>query len=280
MASYIAKLISVQNPRPSDYAEPFAGGAGAALRLLVDEEVSRVHLNDLNPGIAAFWRCVFWKTEEFADRIESEEVNIEAWRRHAEVYANPCRYEDIELGFSTFFLNRCNRSGILDARPIGGLDQSGKWKIDARFNRESLAYRVRFLGQYRERVSVTQLDAREFLRSIELSHERFFVYIDPPYLAQGDDLYLDSLKPNDHAQLASLLRSSPLRWLLTYDTQEWIINDLYVGMRALEFDLAHTAQVQHVGTEYAIFSSDLRLPDEDQQLARSIGRWIVEGGLA
>ena len=88
LAPYIARLIAAQPARPTSYAEPFAGGAGAALRLLIDEHVQSIHINDLNPGIAAFWRCVFYDTERFARRIESAEVNLERWVDAREVYSH------------------------------------------------------------------------------------------------------------------------------------------------------------------------------------------------
>ena len=47
-----------------------------------------------------------------------------------------------ELGFAAFYLNRTNRSGILNAGVIGGKKQDGKWEMDARFNRDNLASRI------------------------------------------------------------------------------------------------------------------------------------------
>jgi DNA adenine methylase len=273
MAPYIARLLASQDPRPRAYAEPFAGGAGAALRLLVDEEVSTIYINDLSPGIAAFWRCVFEHTDALTARIMEAPVDVDAWHTARAIYEQPQGHSDLALGFATFFLNRCNRSGILGARPIGGLDQTGRWKIDARFNRDNLADRVRLLGGYRGRVHVSQLDARDFLRTLEAQGTDVLVYVDPPYLVQGEDLYLDSLRPEDHAELAGLLRASGLPWFLTYDVHEQITTGLYGGLRTAEFDIAHTAQKQHIGAEYAVFSDALTVPGID--LMRSgASRWI------
>ena len=263
LAPYIARLLSAQLVRPHSYAEPFAGGAGAALRLLVDEEVHSIQINDLSPGVAAFWRCVFQETEAFAQRVEKDEISLDAWNEARSIYEKPAGKSDLDLGFATFFLNRCNRSGILTARPIGGLDQSGRWKIDARFNREGLASRVRFLGQYRHRVTVTQQDARDFIRGLGPIGKQVLVYVDPPYLVQGDGLYLSSLNLNDHRELSQLLRSSTFPWILTYDVHERITRELYKGLRTVEFDIAHTAQVQHVGSEYAVFGPSLMVPGLD-----------------
>jgi DNA adenine methylase len=274
LAPYIARLIAAQHERPKSYAEPFAGGAGAALRLLIEEEVRSIHINDLNPGIAAFWRCVFLETEPFAKRIEQQAVTIEAWHAARQVYDQPSVHSDLDLGFATFLLNRCNRSGILTARPIGGLDQSGRWKIDARFNHANLAERVRFLGRYSRRVQVTQLDAREFITSLSHLNSQVLVYVDPPYLVQGDGLYLDALSIEDHRELAALLQRADFRWLLTYDADERVTGELYAGLRAVEFDIAHTAQKQHVGSEYAVFSQNLEAPGLDV-LGDVNARWVA-----
>jgi DNA adenine methylase len=136
--------------------EPFAGGAGVGLRLLVEEHVDEIVINDLNPGIAAFWRAVFQKPGELLANLEACEVSIDEWHRQREIYlAEP--EDDAAFGFALFFLNRTNRSGILDARPIGGYAQEGRWKIDARFDRGRLAERIEVLSRYRSRVSVVRL---------------------------------------------------------------------------------------------------------------------------
>lgn len=257
VAPYLTELIRAQSPRPSIYAEPFAGGAGAALRLLVDETVRSVRINDLSPGIAAFWRCVFHHTGQFAALIENATVDIEHWHQARHIFTTPSGRDDLQLGFATFFLNRCNRSGILTARPIGGLEQAGKWKIDARFNKTDLAERVRRLGHYRRRVQVTQLDGCNFMEDIESLGSEVFAYVDPPYIVQGEDLYLDSLSYRDHRRLAEYLRSCDTSWMLTYDVSERVTEELYAGLRTARFDIAHTAQRQHVGSELVVFSPRL-----------------------
>ncbi|MGR0219521.1 DNA adenine methylase [Agromyces sp. ZXT2-6] len=273
LATYMAKLLRAQHPRPRYYAEPFAGGAGAALHLLAAEEVRGVLLNDLSPGIAAFWRSVFNETETFAQRIEHQELSLDAWHAARTSYFDPAT-DDFERGYATFLLNRFNRSGIIEAGPIGGLSQKGTWKVGARFNAPELAARIRYVGQYRARVQLSELDAREFVRSIASEADRTLLYVDPPYLVQGERLYLDSLTFDDHLELAEQLRHSNFRWLLTYDADDRIVSELYPGLRCVEFNISHTAHTQHVGSEYAVFSDDLVVPDLDL-LPRSEARWIA-----
>ncbi len=274
MAPFIAQLVRAQGPRPSVYAEPFAGGAGAAVKLLVDEVVEAIRINDLDPGLAAFWRSVFNHTDALVGKIETAKVSVPAWRRHRNVYLNPHEQDDLTLGFATFFLNRCNRSGILTARPIGGVDQTGTWKIDARFNRADLANRVAYLGEFRNRVQVSSDDARAFLKALSDRSRSVLVYVDPPYIAQGDQLYLDRLAYEDHSELADQLTASRLRWLLTYDCDERITDELYPDLRCARFNIKHTAHHQHVGSEYVVFSDNLRVPSLEI-LPRDDAAWVV-----
>lgn len=273
-APYLAQLIRSQPTRPGSYAEPFAGGAGAAVKLLVDETVKSIHINDLAPGIAAFWRSVFFNTDALVSHVARATLTVDEWHKQRAVFDNPVGHDDLSLGFATFFLNRTNRSGILTARPIGGLEQTGNWKIDARFNREDLAQRIALLGEYRRRVSVTQLDAKVFMSTIEDLGNSLLTYVDPPYIVQGENLYLDSLSYEDHAALADYLSTTSVPWLLTYDTAEQITAELYQGFRAAQFSISHTAQKQHVGSEYVVFSNQLVVPSLNI-VPRANAQWIA-----
>jgi len=254
LARFIAQLLGDQSPRPRRYIEPFAGGAGVGLRLLVDEHVDEIVINDLNPGIAAFWRAVFQQSDALLQRLATCEVTVEEWRRQRAIYSASPK-DDVELGFALFFLNRTNRSGILDARPIGGYEQTGRWKIDARFDRQGLEARLEALSQYGSRVSVKEVDGID-LTAEHLGDAESFIYADPPYLGKGDHLYLDTLDWDDHVRLARLLRQGG-QWLLTYDADPRITDDLYADLRCAEFTMSHSAAVQHVGEEYAVFAPSL-----------------------
>lgn len=273
LATFVAQVISEQSQPAKRYVEPFAGGAGVALMLLLDEYVDEIVLNDLDAGIASFWRAVFYETEDFATMIQSARPTIKEWHRQREIL-EVGEAEDLALGFATFFLNRTNRSGILGARPIGGLKQTGKWGIGARYNAAELATRVQRLGTYASRVTVTQEDgialAEEALRNDEV-----FLYADPPYLSAGDDLYLNALEWRDHERLATMLRASG-NWLLTYDADPRIPCELYSGFRCASFDLAHTAAKARIGKEYAVFAEGLTIGSFDE-LGRSGGRLLSAG---
>lgn len=248
--------------------EPFAGGAGASLRLLLDEHVEEIVINDIEPGIAAFWRAVFASPGDLANLIERSEVTVDEWHRQHEIGRTRAPGDDLSLGFATFYLNRTNRSGILRGRPIGGLDQTGSWKIDARFNRTDLARRVRRLGLYANRVTVLEEDGVNVVR--RYLADDTLVYADPPYLLRGGRLYLNAMSWADHSTLAAELSPSEAPWIVTYD-RDPRVQELYPAHRRAEFGLTHSAGPAHVGREYAIFSPAITPPDL-RQLGKD-ARW-------
>jgi len=224
----------------------------------MDEHVEEIVLNDLDKGIAAFWHSVLDHTSEFLARVRTCPLTIPEWKKQRAVYLAKDT-DDLDLGFATFYLNRTNRSGILNARPIGGLDQAGQWTIAARFNRSDLANRIERIGRYRNRIAVQERDGIDLLAESN-SDANSFYYIDPPYLSKGSDLYLDELTWNDHVRLAKLLKIRNEPWILTYDADSRVLSELYPGNRVASFGIAHTAAKQGVGTEYAIFAEGLELP--------------------
>lgn len=273
LAKYFGDVIKNQLPRPKVYAEPFAGGAGAALALLKLGITERAVINDLDRGVAAFWRSVFYDTDRLAAKIRSTPVNMEHWSLSRSMYKNPDGVRDLELGFATFFLNRTNRSGILNAGPIGGKSQSGKWKIDARFNRERLAERIEELGTFRTRVVIEEADALDLLQDLVTHQDEMLLYVDPPYVDKGSDLYLNQLDHDYHRSLAAILNESNYRWILTYDMSPLVRDEIYMNRRRLAFDISHTAQEQHIGSEIMIFSDNIDVPHIDV-IPRGAARWI------
>lgn len=261
-APFFTRIIRAQIPSPTHYAEPYAGGAGAALHLLNNGVVDYIHINDINAGIAAFWRTITTKhgAEDFCRLIEKTAVDIDEWYQQQDIYRT-AEADDLTLGFATFYLNRTNRSGILDAGPIGGIKQEGKWKIDARYNKKTLIERVQHIASLGKNIHVTELDGLDFLETMENYKNKILVYADPPYVEQGEALYLHAFDTDDHRALADHLLSAEYPWLLTYDDQEVIWDELYRNVRCSRFDIAHTAAIQHIGKETIVYSPNLIVPE-------------------
>jgi DNA adenine methylase len=260
LAPYLARVLATQSKSIDTYCEPYAGGAGAGLQLLSDGHVSKLIINDLNPGIAAFWRSTFFNTHALVKMVIDCVVDIENWHRQRAVYLAPHDHDDLDLGFATFFLNRTNRSGILSARPIGGLGQTGNWLIGARFNKADLTQRLENLGGLASHVSVREERAIALIRTLNRRKNPALLYVDPPYVVPGEELYMTDHSWHEHQQLAQILAKSPHPWILTYDADDRT-RGLYRDFRCLGFGISHTAQVQKVGREFMFFSRGLRVPD-------------------
>ncbi len=142
IAPFIKELFYENNLVGMDYVEPYAGGAGAALTLLFEEYVSTITINDYDRSIYAFWHSIINNTEEFCEKISKTPIDVETWLVQKEIQKNKTNETLFSLGFSTFFLNRTNISGVIKGGVIGGKKQTGKYKIDARFNKSDLISKI------------------------------------------------------------------------------------------------------------------------------------------
>lgn len=260
LANFMKVIVSQNDLLDGDYTEVYAGGAGIAWTLLLEEYVRRVHINDLNKPLMAFWCCVVEFTDELCKLIRDTPVTIEEWHRQRGIQEHFEEYSTLELGFSTFFLNRTNRSGILKGGVIGGKGQLGKWKLDARFNRTDLIRRIQRIGQYSSRIKLYNLDAVCFIREIlpELPQGNL-VYLDPPYYKKGQDLYENHYQPHDHRLIADLVTHQIKQpWLVSYDAVPEVIN-LYSGQEHLLYRISYSAQDRYAGEEVIIYNR-LKVP--------------------
>ena len=252
---FFEQKIAESGLRDVTYVEPFAGGAGAAIALLFSEVVDRIVINDLDKALYSFWRSAIFDSERFIEAIRSTPVTVKEWRKQKEVYEDK-RAKRFERGFATFYLNRTNVSGILNGGPIGGLDQTGRWKVDARYNREGLSQRIRDLAEYRSRITVSNEDGVDLVGKY-LRQKNTFVYLDPPYYDKAADLYLNFYAQRDHARLAKRLNAhADAPWLLTYDDHPEILQ-LYPDRRTLKFSLSYNAYERRLGRELMILSDRL-----------------------
>lgn len=218
-APFIGKILQKNGLEGVRYLEPYAGGGGAALELLRIEAVSSISINDKDPAVYWFWRSAIDHGDEFVRLVQSVELSVREWKKQREILRS--RQEGFELGFAAFYLNRTCMSGVIKrcGGPIGGYDQSGKYKIDCRFHRESLAAKIRFLSENRERIHVSQLDAIDFLKKNESPKSDSFFYLDPPYYHKAAELYLNAYEHSDHEKLRDFLfdQFHDHYWLLSYD---------------------------------------------------------------
>ncbi|ASP30425.1 DNA methyltransferase [Qipengyuania flava] len=259
----VSNLLRLNALQRGHYAEPYAGGASLALSLLFNGQVSDIHLNDVDRGIWSFWKSVLEETDDLCELIENTEISVEEWHRQKAIYRSVGPVETLALGFATFFLNRTNRSGIIGTGGIiGGLQQTGNYKIDCRFNKSELIRRIRRIRKYRSRIHLSQEDALVFLSNMDRSLPRkSFIALDPPYYQKGASLYTSFYGADDHAEVARAILSIDRPWVLTYDDAHEV-RQLYRCRRQYLFDIRYSVQTKRTGTELLIASKGLKVPEE------------------
>ena len=199
---YVRSILVANDLIGQTYIEPFAGGAGLALKLLLKGDVKRIVLNDFDPAIYKFWYCVLNETDELCNFINTTNITLEEWDVQKNVYLNQNEHSDIEVAQATFFLNRTNVSGIIKGGMIGGRNQNGNYGIDARFNRADLISKIRLIAEHSKKIDVYNLDAKEFIKPDILHHYyKVFINFDPPYVEKGGQLYKNSFSKEDHKDL-------------------------------------------------------------------------------
>ena len=262
LSKFMAAIVRANGLSDGRYIEPYAGGAGIAWELLITGVVRRVLINDVSPHVFAFWTSVLSHTDELCRRIRDVPLSVEEWDHQKEIFRRPKDASTIDLGVSCFYLNRTNRSGILNGGPIGGRNQEGEWRMDARFNRENLVRRITKIADCRGRIEVSCADAVEFLREKSGGLEaKDLIYVDPPYFEKGRLLYYDAYGPDDHAAVAELLsRLEGPRWAVSYDDVD-AIRRLYEFAPRLQYTIGYSARQRSRGREVMFFSKGMTVPE-------------------
>lgn len=254
IANFVKLLLLKNDCVGGEYHEVYAGGASVALALLYEQYATRVHINDVNRSVHSFWDAALNKTDGLCKLIRDTEVTFDEWQRQREIQ-RATQVDPLSLAFSTFFLNRTNRSGIIRAGVIGGKAQGGRWKLDARYNKADLIRRIEKIGRHKSQISLTRLDASDVLRTLIVSppSKRSFVYLDPPYYCKGGDLYENAYGASDHETIATLVAQLQCHWLVSYDAVDEILA-LYASFSGMEYTLSYSAQTRYRGSEAMFFS--------------------------
>lgn len=261
LSYFIHLLVECNGLNDGHYIEPYAGGASVALSMLFNEYCSEIHINDIDYNIYCFWESVKNDNEHLCDLIAKTQVTINEWHNQKNIQLNPKAHSILEVGFSTFFLNRTNRSGILKGGVIGGNTQQGEWKIDARYNKDDLISRIQRIGRYTDRIHIYNKDTIDLIDSLKkILPKRSFYYFDPPYYKKGRELYINYYIHNDHVQISEMISSLQNNyWLVSYDNVPEI-NELYQKYRKQVYNLNYHAAQASMGSEILIFSDKLLVP--------------------
>lgn len=263
---YVAELVKANNC--TTYIEPFCGGAAIALELLFEGVVKDVVINDYDYTIFCFWNSILHETKEFVQLILDTQITMGEWYKQKAIREEVDTHSTLEIGFSTFFLNRTNRSGIIDkAGPIGGYSQQGNYPIDCRFNKQHLISQIYKIAEFKDHIMIYNMEALDFIEKIILKRKNCFVFFDPPYYGKGPDLYANFYSHGDHANLANtiLQRLKNRKWIVTYDNVN-SIKAMYTKVPSFEFELQYTLQSKRLSSEVMFFSKKLQRPTGESSL--------------
>ena len=265
----LIEFLIRKSQRCHTYVEPFAGGAGVALDLLLSGVVENIIINDSDRAISSFWKAALNETDSFVDKIMSVDLSLSEWKRQRSIYMNS-RHYSFDYGFAAFYLNRTNHSGILASGPIGGREQS-EWTLEARFNRKGLADRIKLIGLRREDISVYNRDVLSFMRNqLSKCGREAFVYYDPPYYQKGRVLYKNYFTHKLHQSLKNAVLADKCHpWVVSYDDVE-DIRKIYCHVPCRSFALNYSLANKGKGREVMFFSNGL-CPSDGELEALSIG---------
>lgn len=263
---FVSSLIKENNLIGCKYIEPYAGGAGLALRLLYEEYVESIVINDLDPLVYAFWTTCVKQPESLIEWIEKIPVTVDTWHKCKDIISKNSSQDRFKLATSFFFLNRTNISGVLTGGIIGGIQQTGKYKIDARFNKLGLIRRIEKISRFSTRISVTNVDGISLIAKFIPETRDTFLYLDPPYYEKGANLYLNAYKEDDHTRLYNHVTQLSTPWLLSYDNHSFITRT-YQNFEKRSYRIQHSTS-NKIGDEVLIFSERVKFGNSLSRLNR------------
>lgn len=259
LSQYVCDLIGMNDLVGGHYAEPYAGGAAIGITLMYLEYVSHIHLNDLNKPVFSFWKSACENTEELVRLVRDKKPTMAEWKRQRAVLESK-NASPLELGFATLFLNRTNHSGIIWGGVIGGKDQSGPWKVDARYDPLILSKKIEKIGRFAPRINLYNLDAEKFIsKHVGQLPKKSLIYFDPPYYVKGKKLYENHYEHADHERLSKLVRHIKQKWIVSYDNAR-PIRQFYSSYEKQTFGIHYTAQDRYNATEIMVFCPALKRP--------------------
>ena len=174
------------------------------------------------------------------------------------------------MGYSTLFLNRTNRSGIIKAGVIGGLKQDGDYKLDCWFNKKKLVEKIRQIASMKKRIKIYNMDAEKFIKLNISKTKNSFTFFDPPYYLKGPRLYTNFYNHENHLSLSKTISRYMLdkNWILTYDVSEEIF-EMYSDFPNEKYYLNYSVTKPSKGIEYIFYSKNLVVPNKTKFLKKA-----------
>ena len=271
LASFMEYMIDQLGHRGGTYIEPFAGGAGIAMELLLRNVVSRIVINDYDKAVWSFWKAILTETDRFVEEIRTVPLTVDEWQKQHEILVTQNDKYSFELGFAAFYLNRTNRSGIIKGGVIGGQEQAKDWKMDVRFKREELITRVQRIAARKKDIKLYNKDVNSFIKNyVPLYEENALIYFDPPYFRKGQQLYMNFFNYKDHVRIEQEIREHVnCDWIITYDYEPQI-EEIYHNYNLRLYDLNYSVSTKRKANELMIFKDGIFIPSDEELNSKKI----------
>ena len=271
LASFMEYMIDQLGHRGGTYIEPFAGGAGIAMELILRNVVSRIVINDYDKAVWSFWKAILTETDRFVEEIRTVPLTVDEWQKQHEILVTQNDKYSFELGFAAFYLNRTNRSGIIKGGVIGGQEQAKDWKMDVRFKREELVTRIQRIAARKKDIKLYNKDVNSFIKNyVPLYEENALIYFDPPYFRKGQQLYMNFFNYKDHVRIEQEIREHVnCDWIITYDYEPQI-EEIYHNYNLRLYDLNYSVSTKRKANELMIFKDGIIIPSDEELNSKKI----------
>lgn len=271
LASFMEYMIDQLGHRGGTYIEPFAGGAGIAMELLLRNVISRIVINDYDKAVWSFWKAILTETDRFVEEIRTVPLTVDEWQKQHEILVTKNDKYSFELGFAAFYLNRTNRSGIIKGGVIGGQEQAKDWKMDVRFKREELVTRIQRIAVRKKDIKLYNKDVNSFIKNyVPLYEENALIYFDPPYFRKGQQLYMNFFNYKDHVRIEQEIREHVnCDWIITYDYEPQI-EEIYHNYNLRLYDLNYSVSTKRKANELMIFKNGIIIPPDEELNSKKI----------
>ena len=271
LASFMEYMIDQLGHQGGTYIEPFAGGAGIAMELLLRNVVSRIVINDYDKAVWSFWKAILTETDRFVEEIRTVPLTVDEWQKQHEILVTQNDKYSFELGFAAFYMNRTNRSGIIKGGVIGGQEQAKDWKMDVRFKREELVTRIQRIAARKKDIKLYNKDVNSFIKNyVPLYEENALIYFDPPYFRKGQQLYMNFFNYKDHVRIEQEIREHVnCDWIITYDYEPQI-EEIYHNYNLRLYDLNYSVSTKRKANELMIFKDGIIIPSDEELNSKKI----------
>ncbi len=247
----VAKLFVPFVPEHTDYREVFAGGAAIFFH---KAPAKKNWLNDLHPGLYAFYVAVRDRFDEFAALCREQDgdrrAQFDYWTKERRDLMGAKGQNDlIERAVQFYYINRTVWGGrvVFDPRRTSRLYFSNPHGWD------NLEKKLAHLRRISEKLQGVKITCRSYEKCLRGATADTFIYADPPYYREStghitDKLYDKSFGVDCHRKLADALRDSPAKVMVSYDDCPEV-RKLFKGWRVEEL------QWKYCGT-YAVSKED------------------------